>query len=1363
MEADAPKWGLGLLPRAIIPADPTFIAYFPTRDSVELSNTTLSWAEKLAAPFPRTQVPAWSRVPIHPHASTGIVGLVMKRVGHINRRSVVLAKAAARAVKAAVKPELSEEEARRIRRRTLHYVPVQGNREFNGDPYSHAEMAAIIMQAKVDIVNNFMLYSSETSAEDKKQARDKHYVRVTPAKRYFDSDIPEDFEPTGGNTFTVYNEVLPIIIRATKKGMDTVDLTTASIAEASSIMQDIRKNPRRHLAANGVPDLSDIMDMTEPESPHMIRPPTLKAESRSPQKRISRLTSPIKNGFHRLTNSIVKLVPGSGPKAEPSPTKSTSTPSTPLKLSPTPTKAVITPSGNSSPLSRHSILPPDMSAEDSPPRPGRTFRAPSYADSSSFTNQTGSTLLFPEESPYKLSPSKFTRPVAPTPSRWNRAEPTTPQAFTPMPPQWTPSQTDSPIGLAALIPPSTPQMPKCTFTIETPSNAEFSFGDVSPSFNSISWMNPTVQASEPRRIHNVNSARRRQSEPLIRKHLKSQARRKSSSPRKVRFQDDDTFYDNTSTTSNLPAARNTSEVDIIETGVPHIDVPNTNAPITDTLNTDSPDNVTITDTPITHVPDSVATTSENIATAKTEPTVKDTDEPSTKPTIEPTVEPTKPTIANESKPEDKAESTEQTPKIAVTPADDHDLAPSVEQGVLNIDMRQNPDIFAAQPSSPIHQLAQMAEDGCEGHAKVVVTQENGRLFVRFKLPNEFAYLFPGSQGFDESRFTTSPSAISSSPRITFNARQPAYQDRPNSSPALTTVSSQAYTNTSPAIPRPSFQTRPGTSPALTQSSFHAQTGMSPSTPQFADTPTYAADDQTLVVDWALDTHASAQGTPSGQSTSSDDLFRSQDTPLRQSTSSVDLFRTPDVSGIGSIRGTPAGQTPAFRTPELPFNGTFYGSPPTFSGNPPTSTQHLSPIKGTPMRRLQKTPIKRAGTNTPTAAQPSLRPTVTPTPVRSTLMPNVPGGAPSAPTPTTAFTPVNKTPLCQVTTLSDSTSNTVEKTTPANTTPAANDSPAPASNRQETFDDSPGRDYMRDFIKRSRQSSTTETGSPMAPSAKRQPLVAKSHNTPSPLKKRKLEKDEEAQSPLEKAKEPKEPLEAKEPAAKRIRRTAKVNKKADQANTISDNTLIGLGIVAEVDKMEKMEKVDKVEEKEELDGPTTRRSSRLRTQTGGSGPKSSIPTAIKLNRSGAGRAGGAILNSTVKSDQQELTAQTRSNTKKNRGASEYPAQVLARVAGSPQNEDSDNSDAPSSNSSKDGKSVGWKEPLEMVQEESRPKGGKAGKTVAKAKPTQGKTGIAKPKATSQSKRTSMLAENLGMVANGTPRPQRMTRSRTRSQQ
>lgn len=1086
-----------------------------------------------------------------------------------------------------------------------------------------------------------MLYSTSTTLEDKKQCRRGTYIQVTPVKRYAGSDIPKAIDPVGGNKFSIYNEVMPIIIRAMKKGMDEVDYTTASIAETSAIMLDIRRDPRRHVAARGVPDLSDIADVTEPLSPHMIRPPTLKAESRSPRKRIARLTSPIKNGLHRITSSIVKLVPSSSPKAEPSPTKSASTPSTPLRLSPTPTKHAFTPAGNSSPLSRlWHTAPENLSIEESPARPGRVFRAPSYADSSSLTNQTSNASLSAEE----FSPVKFSRPVAPTPSRWNRPEPATPQALTPVPIMWTPGQSDSPIGLAALIPPSTPQMPKCTFKVETPTNAEFHFGEVSASFNSPSWMNASTKASEPRRIKTVNSARRRQSEPLLRQHFKSQARRKSLSPRKVRFQDDDIVCDNASITLPLPLACPTA--------------------------------------PETNVPENVNAADEDVTMATAEPINVEAE----------------PETAVEDKPETVQQ---QPPTVAVTPAEDtpNIPAPTLEHGVLNIDMRQNPDIFGAQVSSPlapVQQLAQFAGDGCAGNAKVVVTQENSRLFVRFKLPTDYAYMFPDSQGIDESRFTTSPSAISSSPRINFNNRR-----------------------------QPSFQ----------------HSAMSPAWSNFDNTPNMSANaDRTLVMDWPLNGFGSTQKTPS----------------KRDMSLSV-LEKTPTI-GLGLAQhATPLAQTPVVRTPEVPQMG---NSSPLFS-ELTASAKPTSPLEPTPMReRIEETPIKSTGANTPTPA-PSAVANVTPIPANNVLVAN---GTPSvATTPTTSFTLVNRTsPRIQVTAPSDNTSTTPEKITPAKTTPVPNSPAAPASARQETFDDSPGRDYMRDFIKRSRQTTTTETGSPMAPSAKRQPLVAKSPNTGSPHKKRKLEKDEEAQSPPKKHKEPKEPKEPKEsnepkePAAKRVRRTAKATKrKVDPIVDTVDDTPTAPEITAE-----QVDMMDDQDDEAELDGPLTRRSTRLRTQTGiSSGPRSSIPTAIKLGRSGAGRAGGAVLNSTVRSDQQELTAQTRMNTKKNKGSSEYPAQVLARVAESSQGDDSDNSSDVPSDSSKGRKCVGWKEPLEMVKEEKPSKG----KTVLKAKPTQGKTGIAKPKATSQSKRTAKLAENLGMVANGTPaRPTRMTRSRTRSQ-
>lgn len=100
----------------------------------------------------------------------------------------------------------------------------------------------------------------------------------------------------------------------------------------------------------------------------------------------------------------------------------------------------------------------------------------------------------------------------------------------------------------------------------------------------------------------------------------------------------------------------------------------------------------------------------------------------------------------------------------------------------------------------------------------------------------------------------------------------------------------------------------------------------------------------------------------------------------------------------------------------------------------------------------------------------------PSPVVATPTPAPPAESttPTA-TPRTSFTPVNEP--------------TSAETNPAEKVAAA-----------DTYDyDSPGRDYMREFIKRSKpkRSAATETGSPMPVAARRQALVAKSLNTDSP--------------------------------------------------------------------------------------------------------------------------------------------------------------------------------------------------------------------------------------------------------------------------
>lgn len=70
---------------------------------------------------------------------------------------------------------------------------------------------------------------------------------------------------------STYVHMMPILDKAADEDVDEIDVATASIAETSAIMREMRRNPRQRLAIYGVPELSDIMDMTEPESPTLIQ------------------------------------------------------------------------------------------------------------------------------------------------------------------------------------------------------------------------------------------------------------------------------------------------------------------------------------------------------------------------------------------------------------------------------------------------------------------------------------------------------------------------------------------------------------------------------------------------------------------------------------------------------------------------------------------------------------------------------------------------------------------------------------------------------------------------------------------------------------------------------------------------------------------------------------------------------------------------------------------------------------------------------------------------------------------------------------------------------------------------------------
>jgi hypothetical protein len=1074
-------------------------------------------------------------------------------------------------------------------------------------------------------------------------------------------------------------------------------------------------------------------------------------------------------------------------------------------------------------------------------------------------------------------------------------------------------------------------------------------------------MNSSVQDSEPKRIKNVNHARRRQSEPLLRKYFDTQARRRSASPKKVQYQDEDTFHDDISIASFFdtpfatPAKTAASKSAAIETTVTESTVAETTVientvaeaaiaetiPTEDTIltvdpveesstdedvsiiiepeaieeaselsNTEPADvamGVTAEETAVTESTPAQVTATEAAPTEATaeqtpidnevslmvepeatekvsdlpepesidiamditaaETTIADTEaietapaelpetsaiengapetsiddnitmelEPEATPEVTDLADSTNPdsavhetaaaessvdndfitaveasTTENAAQPDaeedmsDEIEDISEVPTVIIrtpTDADMNDTLPiptddentelaTAEQGVVEIDMRENPDIFGthvSSPPAPIRNLSRMADDACSGHAKVVVNEQNGRLFVRFKLSAEYAHMFPASQGFDESQLTLSPSAISHSPRISFDSNR--IHRQPD-------MSSPAKAQDTPIATR-----LPSLSEMLKTPDISAF-GRSPSFTSEFRTPELPAHDNTLMF-----------GSPAGGLTPAFNPF----TPNSRSIDS--LLNTPNMSSFGITTKAPGD---GFQTPELPPSDNTL----VFSSAKPMSTKRVT------RRQSAMTPLKQALTNatgthrpatpkeptafnynTPKFATPmddaadrtlavswsdaedspthdDDKPTQIATPTKLTPT----EVQPATEEPTTATSPTETSPIIeqpaieQPTIEQPTTEQPAIETSPTTeqpaieqptteTSPTFDDQPielsnapeqpiskievaptqeAPAADDSRQDPDSPGRDFLRNFIKRSRQAATTtDAGSPIAPINQRQPLGARSPNRGSPLKtKRKHEEDidNDVQSPPKKVKtEEVAKTETTKSAPKKGRRTKNSRQKSELEIDMTD-----LPTATPTTTSDKQ--VDELD----MATPATRRSSRLRVQETASGaPKSSLPTPIKLNRAGAGRNGGANLTKKPRTEDQELDRKTRSNTKKNMGDAEFPSEVLVRLAGKVE-EDSDVSQE--SEGSAGGRRVGWKTPLEKVQGETPKKGRAAPK--GKGKATQGETGISKPKSTSKSTpkttRATKVAEGLGMVANGTPaKPQRVTRSRARS--
>ncbi|KAL5584434.1 hypothetical protein FOVSG1_013823 [Fusarium oxysporum f. sp. vasinfectum] len=767
--ADVPKWGFGQEPMQIKPVAADFIPHFTTTGDtrVDAGKTFLNFGN-FAFKQSLTRPPAWERVPTHSLAAPSSNRQIMRRVTVSNERQPAAPFVMFPNVSAVPVPTREEigfdlTLPRKVQRRQS-YQPASREAVFEDMlMFSHAQHMHNLMTAKVGVVNNLIETHSGHTREDM-EAANRGIAQIVPLKRVarlistdlVDTDSsPVSLVPARGNRLKLYNDMLLKIQAANRSGKESVDLGTASIADVSTALRNSRRDPRKRLAALGETDLSVIMDEDEPESPTVVHEPVLFPESRSPSKRLARLltSKAIKKGVLRLSGGFTKLLPGSPSKTPGSPSKSKRA-SSPLAQ-------------RSSPIYGSAAVKDNMSTEsvaDSPTRPGRTFRVPSECDSSSFED-TG----LPETPSKASSPvMNYSRPIAPTPSQWNRPEPSTPATpaaqsapFNPV----TPQQTDSPIGLAALLPailpPSTPQPQGCT--LEVPS-VSFEFGKLSPFRSSNSWMLPSPLATEPNRIKTGNQARRRRSEPLLRKFLDTQARRLSASPQKVQFQQEAIFNDDISIASlfditnespakvaAIDAADETSGLDST-TSLPNEPAADSAAEHTLPLGTTMEESVANEADPIEAAKPTEGGSGLGYASVLTENLwLRDLN--------------SSPAPAHSDR-RDEQPSTMQPPTtVAVSPVT-QTLAS--EEGVVNIDVRENPDIFGTQISSPpapapIQNLSHMADDACNGHAKVVITEENGRLFVRFKLSARYAHMFPASQGFNDS-LSFSPSVDISTPR-----------------------------------------------------------------------------------------------------------------------------------------------------------------------------------------------------------------------------------------------------------------------------------------------------------------------------------------------------------------------------------------------------------------------------------------------------------------------------------------------------------------------------------------------------------------------------------------------------------------------
>ncbi|KAL7931961.1 hypothetical protein V8C35DRAFT_309017 [Trichoderma chlorosporum] len=1300
-----PGWGSGYEPVVSNSFPASFVTFFPAPEA----KTEISWADKLVAQRPAAIARAWSRVPVAAGPSTLRKGMtIMKRVGSANSRAVKSQTAAASqvATENEVSPEDLEETQRASRRRLDSFVPAAEDvvLELVGEPLSMAEMASAIMRAKVDVANCYLQAEYADASDQRSLAKQGQYSKkILPMKRRFNDHSSINFEyASGGNGAAIYRELRPIIFKAMQTGATEIDVHTASIAEAGAHLRSMHRNPRVSLAASGMPELSDIADDSEPSSILTLEPNESMSDAKSPTKRDSTQSpSPTKSNKSfrkRLSDTIVRLLPGSSPRAEPSPIKH-SPPPTPSKDSKSPrdrTPSISipkSPSGSRSPLLSANSTPglvrwSSKPSKESPfarwrpkrkSEPVRLFTTPSpQRNDSSFTlddtMEEGSTIL--------ESPAHQSRPDAPTPSKWNGLQSSSSPSQKRSSAAATPTNDRASLNLVKSLP-EWMRHSQSPATLEKHNLTDLDFQPSSPSFaNSVSWVNTPADAIESERTRIV---RRRKSEPLSRNVLKSQSlRRMSLSPQKSIRTD--------GTNEAIPTVGGFvfSQEDVVSQIPEHSQSPTLFNP--PAAQSDTPNN------------------------AVTEPT-EDMDFDRLSWNYKADIE----DILREQR------------NAPLPPAGHPD------------DVFNDPNDRYRRPSppprDPIKRLARMAENGCYEKANVFIGRKEERLLVQFKLPIKYMYLFPKNQE-EEPRLSTGSPSEPQSPIVRFYREAPAPEETPE-----------------PPSPQPRQRSEWDSSP-FEDEEVHAvdQTLV---VSDFAGSPAKrislsVENDESRLLDETLIVSDFGSPVKRPLSPEHEEFHPGDETLIVSDFCSSPTKRSPPTSTLQKVPYTPADQ---FIIPDYldtserkAYNPAANLAYPVFSEPVANSEPVASPelpvdSDSSPLSDLENTPPLNPSSElsiinmaTANEGEQSASTHTQPSPTDSTI-----ANAPLSTSPI-SFTPVNQ--------------GSAQNKSPASIKQDPPTSPGSGKQHPISHDDSPERDFLRDFIRRSRprRRSTTETGSPVAP-PQRLPLGARSPNMETlPKEKRKFESSEGEEG------NENEPAAKQEPAAKRARKMPRATPPKPQSIAISNDeeTLAKDATETLVKSSDNTDEPASTEEqKEDSIAAVSRRSSRLKAKPSAI-PKSSIPAPTKVGR---GRPPSLPLGS-ARNEQQDLVHQTRANTRRNKGNAEYPAQVLARHS---EEEDGDSSQQDEGEASKTlrGKSVIWKEPLASYQQEEKPKRGRPSAAAKEAKAKAKSAGnrvskpAPKPSAATQKQRSSRIAAGLGMAGNGTPAPKRATRASTRT--